>query len=229
MLSVGGSGRAWKTLLRRSAPALPVMSPPPGSRSSCSTSCSWWPGWSIINRNSAPRSPFLMRSWTLRSRCARQDWRRGARGGGVGNPRGPGWEEARAQRALNSHMGAWDSGGWHRPGSPSRPTPAGWRRGLQEVTPGWRETRDVDFSLRQAAHCRGSGQVSCSAGMMGGPAGLGPNRVLKPQVALCTPWLSQGTGQGNGACARVCTGVCVCVAGGRGWNMDEPLLEESKE
>lgn len=62
---------------------VPVPRPTPGSRSSCSTSCSWWLGSSIINRNSAPRRPFLMRSWTLRSRCARQDQgRRGARMGG---------------------------------------------------------------------------------------------------------------------------------------------------
>lgn len=62
----------------------------------------------------------------------------------------------------------------------------------------------------------GSGQVPISAGKITGPAGLGPNRALKPQVAPCPPWLGPSR---KGTCgpARTCIleHVCASVSGER--------------
>lgn len=84
------------------------------------------------------------------------------------------------------------------------------------MTPGRRETLDVDFSLQQAAHCLGSGQVPCSARMIVGLAGLGPNRVFKtPNGSMSS--LAKPRHRAGEQCT--CMGVqcvCVCVFWGDG-------------
>ena len=104
----------------------------------------------------------------------------------------------------NSGVGLWEAEGLrhHLP-----PHPAGWRRGLQEVIPRVAARVQTSASGRLSP---GSGQVPISAGKITGPAGLGPNRVLKPQVAPCPYWLGRGTREPVGLHACASSSVCVC-------------------